>query len=76
MPGLGLSRCHTIARGRRQRDFERLVAWRDSARSIDAHVCSVCDGEQLPGPRYTFEFVLTALCELDAGAGDEVLHHP
>jgi hypothetical protein len=37
---------------------------------------SACQGKQLPGPRNAFEFALTAICELDTRADDEVPDGP
>src|SRR4051812_4667213 len=37
---------------------------------------STLHGEQLPGPRNTLEFMLTAICERDTRPDDEILDGP
>jgi catechol 2,3-dioxygenase-like lactoylglutathione lyase family enzyme len=51
---------------------------RPAARSASAHWgrASGLDGEQLPGPRDAFEFVLPAIAEFDPRPDDEVLDRP
>jgi hypothetical protein len=66
-------------RGDQDRSEPRLSGGRVSAAFTGIgtlRVGSTLNGEQFPGPRHPFEFVLATVVELDSRAEDEVLDGP